>query len=96
MIGFEWDPKKAKSNERKHKVSFEEAMSVFLDDDARIQDDPDHSIREDHFVLLGMSDTARVLTVVHCYRQSDTVIRIISARKATRRERAIYGGYKNA
>jgi uncharacterized protein len=87
---FEWDSAKAAENLRKHGVSFEEAQTVFGDDHALLIDDPDHSTSEDRFVLLGLSAVGRVLVAVHCYREADTLIRIISARKATRPERATY------
>ena len=87
---FEWDPAKNATNVRKHKVSFAEAQTVFADDDALIIDDPDHSGDEDRFLLLGLSIEVRLLVVVHCYRHADDMIRIISARKATTRERARY------
>jgi uncharacterized DUF497 family protein len=80
---FEWDKNKNKANQKKHKISFEEAETVFYDDGARIIDDPDHSESEERFVLLGLSKKANLLMVCHCYRFSGTVIRIISARKAT-------------
>ena len=89
-IRFEWDLKKAEGNLRKHKVSFEDAQSVFVDEQALLIDDPDHSEDEDRFVLLGMSQSLRLLVVVHCYRAEGKVIRIISARKADARERSIY------
>jgi uncharacterized protein len=89
-IRFPWDPAKAKNNEKKHGVSFEEARSVFLDDNARFDHDPDHSEEEDRFLLLGLSDRFRVLVVCHCYRESDKEIRIVSARKATKKERQQY------
>ena len=85
-----WDRRKARSNLVKHGVSFEEAQTVFLDDSARLIDDPDHSEDEDRFLLLGYSFQARCLIVTHCYRQSDSVIRLISARRATAREEAVY------
>ena len=88
---FEWDSGKARENLRKHGVSFEEAQTAFSDDHAVLIADPDHSTEEDRFILLGLSSTLRVVTVVHCYRASDEVIRLISARKATRSERAQYG-----
>lgn len=88
---FDWDDAKARENLRKHGVSFEEARTAFSDDQAILLPDPDHSIEEDRFVLIGLSATLRVLTVVHGYRQSDEVIRLISARRATRSERAQYG-----
>jgi uncharacterized protein len=89
-IHFEWDPNKADANLRKHKVSFEDAQSVFSDEHALLIDDPDHSDDEDRFVLLGMSRSLRLLVVVHCYRAEGRVIRIISARKADADERSIY------
>lgn len=90
-LAFTWDPAKARKNLRKHGVSFEEAETVFYDDRARLVDDPDHSEAEDRFILLGLSRALRVLVVVHAYRETDTVIRIISARKATPQERTAYG-----
>ena len=87
---FKWDTKKATSNLKKHKVSFDEAKSVFYDDNAKIISDPDHSLDEDRFILLGMSSYASLLIVCHCYRDNDQIIRIISARKATRQERKNY------
>jgi uncharacterized DUF497 family protein len=90
-IRFEWDEKKNRQNIRKHGISFEEAQSVFLDDHAMRFYDPDHSEDEDRFLMLGMSFTLRILIVCHCYRERDDVIRIISARKATRQERVHYG-----
>lgn len=88
---FDWDANKARENLRKHGVSFEEAQTAFSDDQAILLDDPDHSDEEDRFILLGTSSTLRVLTVVHCYLAGDEVVRIISARKATRSERTQYG-----
>jgi uncharacterized DUF497 family protein len=89
-LHFERDPAKATINARKHGVSFEEAQSVFSDERARLIDDPDHSGEENRFILLGLSNSLRVLVVVHCYRSEDSVIRIISARKATREEQRYY------
>ena len=89
-IRFDWDPKKAAVNLRKHKVSFEDAQSVFSDERALLIDDPDHSEDEERFVLLGLSQSLRLLVVVHCYRAEGQVIRIISARKANADERSIY------
>ena len=89
-LRFEWDPRKDAENQRKHRVSFEEAESVFSDEHALLIDDPEHSTTEARFVLLGLSIRFRVLLVVHSYREQDAVIRIISARRATRRERAPY------
>ena len=87
---FQWNPAKARENVRKHGVSFDEAQTVFADENAILLDDPDHSAVEDRFVLLGLSAPLRVLVVAHCYREGDNVVRIISARKATRTERALY------
>lgn len=89
-LSFEWDEKKNTANRRKHKVSFEEAKTVFYDDEALMKDDPDHAQSEQRFILLGMSSALRTLVVCHCYRVEDEVIRIISARKATRSERSEY------
>ena len=89
-LRFEWDPKKAASNLRKHKVSFEDAQTVFSDERALLINDPDHSEEEERFVLLGLSSTMRLLVVVHCYRAADNVIRLISARKADAEERSLY------
>ena len=89
-IEFAWDRRKARSNLEKHGVSFEEAQTVFLDESARLIDDPDHSEDEDRFLLLGYSFQARCLIVSHCYRQSDSVIRLISARRATAQEEEVY------
>ncbi len=89
-LDFTWDPAKARANIRKHGVSFIEAQSVFLDDQARLLDDPDHSDAEDRFILLGASAALRVLVVVHAFREAQGTIRIISARKATPTERARY------
>jgi uncharacterized DUF497 family protein len=90
MIDFEWDNNKAADNQRKHGVSSEEAQTAFIDENALLINDPDHSDDEDRFILLGLSASLRVLVVCHCYRKSDEVIRIISARKATVKERKQY------
>jgi len=89
-LRFEWDPAKDEANRRKHKVSFQEAESVFTDEHARLLDDPDHSEDEERFLLLGLSSRFRVLVVVHTYREDEEVIRIISARRAAKTERAYY------
>ena len=91
-IRFTWDLTKATQNRRKHGVSFEEAQSVFYDEYAQLAPDPDHSNEEDRFILLGRSSQMRLLIVCHCYRESDSVIRIISARKATKKEQRSYPG----
>jgi uncharacterized protein len=87
---FEWDERKNRANRKKHGVSFEEARSAFLDENARVVPDPEHSEEEERFVLLGLSTSLRILVVCHCYRQKDEVIRIISARKADREEQRQY------
>ena len=87
---FEWDEAKNRGNRRKHGVPFEEAQTVFLDENAIRFFDPDHSADEDRFLMLGISFRLRVLVVCHCFRVSDNVIRIISARKADRGEESDY------
>jgi hypothetical protein len=89
-IRFDWDSDKDRTNHKKHGISFEEAQSVFVDENALMIHDPDHSGDEDRFILLGLSSSIRLMVVCHCYRESDAVIRIISARKATRREQNRY------
>lgn len=90
QIAFTWDERKNTANQRKHGVSFHEAQSVFVDERALLIGDPDHSADEDRFILLGMSAALRTIVVCHCYRDEDEVIRIISARKATRAEQNVY------
>ena len=90
---FEWDRRKASENKRKHGVSFEEARSTFLDENARLIPDPAHSEDESRFVLLGLGNRLRLLVVVHCYRKNEHVIRIISARKADPSERRQYSNF---
>jgi uncharacterized protein len=92
MIKFEWHPSKAVANLKKHQVSFEEAQTVFYDDFAVQFFDDEHSHEEERFLLLGMSVHSKLLLVCHCERQGGEVIRIISARKATKRESAFYRG----
>ena len=87
---FEWDKKKNQINRQKHGITFEEAETVFYDDDALLKYDDGHSEDEDRFVLLGMSQLEKILIVCHCYRAGEQVIRIISARRATNRERIQY------
>ena len=84
---FEWDAKKANQNLKKHKVSFEEASTVFFDDLAKIAFDPDHSELEHRQILIGHSYSKKLLFVVHISYEEKNVIRIISARKATKKER---------
>ena len=93
-IRFEWDENKNTINKRKHKISFEEAQTVFYDAEALVIPDPEHSQDEERFIILGMSRRANLLVVCHCYRESETVIHIISARKATRNESAQYQGWE--
>ena len=89
-LRFEWDPNKAQTNIEKHGISFEEAATVFADENAVLFDDPDHSEDEERSILLGFSCTARMLIVCHCLREKGNVIRIISARKATKNESRQY------
>jgi uncharacterized protein len=92
-IRFTWDEAKTAENIRKHGVSFEEGSTAFADENARLKHDPEHSQHEDRFILLGFSARLQLLIVCHAYRESDEVIRIISARKATPNERKQYGSY---
>lgn len=85
-IEFEWDENKNSINKNKHKISFDEAKTVFYDDEAIIIDDPEHSEEEERFIILGLSKKANLLVVCHCCRASESIIRIISARKATKNE----------
>ena len=89
-IKFDWDESKALLNKEKHGVSFEEAVTVFYDDDALEFHDPDHSEDEDRFIMMGLSFKAKTLVVSHCVREAGTIIRIISARKATKHEAQKY------
>ena len=89
---FEWDPSKSSANLKKHQVSFEEAKTVFFDDFAVQFFDEEHSMDEDRFIMLGMSSGAKLLVVCHCERGDGEIIRIISARKATRSEASFYPG----
>lgn len=95
MISFEWNSSKATTNLKKHRVSFEEAQTVFYDEFAVQFFDDDNSDDEDRFLLLGMSIQSKLLIVCHCEREDGNVIRIISARKATKRESAFYRGDGN-
>ena len=90
MIDFEWDNNKALENLNKHQVSFQEAQTVFYDDNARLIADPDHSQDEDRYLLLGISNRLRLLIVSHIYKENDEIIRLISARKATKKESKYY------
>lgn len=90
ILKFEWDEQKNEINKQKHNISFEEAKTVFYDENALIIDDPEHSREEERFIILGVSQKANLLVVCHCYRSSDSVIRLISARKATKKESMQY------
>ncbi len=87
---FEWDEKKSATNKQKHGVSFEEAQTVFFDPLTKVAADPDHSKSEARFLAIGHSSLHNLLLVVHCFREADETIRIISARKANRSERKQY------
>lgn len=87
---FEWDDSKNIINKQKHNISFEEAKTVFYDENALVIDDPEHSREEERFIILGNSNIANLLVVCHCFRESESVIRIISARKATQNETKFY------
>jgi len=89
-LRFEWDGKKNRANIKKHDISFKEAQSAFKDEHAIQFFDPDHSVSEDRFILLGISATLRVVIVCHCFREDDLVVRIISARKADQSEEKDY------
>ncbi len=86
QLRFEWDKKKEKINIRKHGISFDEARTVFYDEKAIQFFDPEHLEDEDRFLLLGISSKLRILIVCHCFRESETVIRLFSARKADQEE----------
>ena len=90
MLKFEWDQKKNQKNIEKHGISFEEAASVFEDDESLIIADGVHSEDEERFILIGFSFKANLLVVCHCYREKESIIRIISARKADFKERQRY------
>jgi len=90
MISFAWDEKKDIENQRKHNISFDEAKTVFFDEEALEFSDPDHSGEEDRFIMLGRSYRLRVPVVCHCHRENEGLIRIISARKATKKENRAY------
>ena len=89
-LSFSWDPRKARTNHEKHGVSFEEAQTVFFDEHAVLIDDPDGSVAEDRFLILGLSAALRLLTVCHCLRGDGDEIRIINARRADKFERRQY------
>lgn len=89
-LRFEWDEKKYNLNQRKHGISFLEAQTAFADENGLLLDDPDHSLEEERYILLGMSSKLRLLVISHTYRREDLIVRIISARKATRMEQRQY------
>lgn len=89
-LQFDWDERKQKTNIRKHGVSFEEARTAFYDENAIQYFDPDHSEDEDRFLLLGMSIKPQILVVCHCFRESEILVRILSARKADKSEQQVY------
>ena len=91
-LNFIWDEDKNKKNIVSHEISFEEAKTVFFDPNAKVIYDPDHSDKEDRFIILGLSKLLNLLVVCHCYRENDETIRIITARKATKKETKNYGG----
>jgi uncharacterized protein len=93
-LKFDWDSRKNKSNIKKYGVSFAEARSAFFDEYALQFFDPDHSESEDRFILLGTSHKLNTLVVCHCFREEDTLIRIISARKADKDETQVYWSYR--
>jgi hypothetical protein len=90
VLRFEWDDRKNALNRRKHGISFEEAQTVFFDEQALLIADPDHSEQEERFILLGLSSALRTLVVCHCYRREGDVIRLVSARRADPQEREAY------
>ncbi len=92
MLSFEWDDRKNTQNRRKHGVSFDEAQTVFFDEQALLVADPDHSEHEERYILLGLSSALRTLVVCHCYRREEGMIRLISARRADRQERELDEG----
>jgi len=92
-LNFSWDKNKDQINIQKHGISFEEAKTTFYDENAILFDDPDHSEDEDRFLILGVTKKERLCIVSHCYRDDGDVIRIISARKATKAETGIYNEY---
>ena len=95
-LRFEWDRRKADVNARKHGVTFEQAQTAFFDEHGLIISDPEHSAAEERFILLGATTASKLVVVCHCYRDDEDVIRLISARKATRAERANYRARSDA
>ena len=93
-ISFAWDESKERASRVKHGISFNEAATSFLDKYARVIFDEEHSFDESRYVLLGLISSARLLVVCHCLREHDSVIRIISARRATKREELEYRRFR--
>lgn len=93
-LRFEWDKRKEKANIKRHGISFEEARTTFYDENAIQFFDPDHSVEEDRFILLGTSHKLKTLVVCHCFREAETVVRIISARKADKDESKAYWSHR--
>lgn len=87
---FVWDENKNRANQKKHNIAFEEAKTVFYDDNARLIHDPEHSDSEERFILLGLSSSLKLIIVVHAYKEKDEIVRIISARKVTKNESKYY------
>ena len=87
---FEWDREKNLSNIRKHGITFKIAAKAFLDPDAVKVDDDDHSQDEDRFILIGISESDKILAVCHCYRDKGNIVRIISARPPNQYEKQVY------
>jgi uncharacterized DUF497 family protein len=93
MIKFEWDKSKSQVNQKKHGISFEEASTIFFSDQIRVfVDQANSTLDEERLIAIGLSQHERLLTVIHCYRENDDVIRIISARKATKQEKKFFEG----
>ena len=90
---FEWDEQKARSNKRKHGISFGEAETVFYDEEARLLYDTKHSSQEDRYILLGMSNSSSLLVVCHMHKENEETIRIFSARRANSKEQQQYQGF---
>ncbi|NVM22479.1 MAG: BrnT family toxin [Desulfobacterales bacterium] len=92
LISFSWDDRKSRTNQKKHGVPFREAETVFFDEKAIEYFDPDHSGKEDRYLMLGLSYRLRVLVISYCLRKGGSQIRLISARKATKKEKKAYFG----
>jgi uncharacterized protein len=90
MISVSWDDRKNEVNKKKHGISFDETKTVFFDENAVRYFDPDHSDDEDRYLMVGVSQQLRIIIVSHCFRKNDSVIRVFSARKATKSEEDVY------